>query len=262
MHDYKKLTNQPLIFVLTEFHFSPVLDMGRYIPEIQDLLRVRFPKLRMNESQEVSISHQGISLNTQPNWEFISKDNKEAATLNQNRLLFMTSKYERFEGFNANCDFLLKAILETANPSLLLKIGLRYSNTILAIKDKGLAEEFVKTRLFENSDLHSIGSPIRQTNETLLKTSEGALFVRSLHGINNFSVWPDAENFPIDIEIVSNNSTSRILLDLDHLWDAQEESVPVDFKKDFMLHKLEKMHEINRRAFWDVTTEKAKEAWK
>lgn len=261
MRDYKKLTNQPLVFILTEFHFSPVLDMEKYIPKIQDLLRSRFPNLRRTETQEVTVSPNGISLNTQPNWEFISKDNKEAASLNQNRLLFMTSKYERFEGFSENCSFLLKALLETAKPTLLLRLGLRYSNTILDIENKGLAEEFVKSRLFENGDLHSTGSPIRQTNETLLKTSVGFLFIRSIHGINNLLVWPDAENLPIAISKSSTKSSNRVLLDIDHMWDTQEEDEPIDFDIDLILNKLTEMHKLSRQAFWDVTTDKAKETW-
>ena len=261
MRNYKKLSKQPLVFVLTELRFSAILDMEKYIPKIQDLLRVRFPNFRRNESQEIAVLPTGISLTTQPNWEFISKDQKEAAVIDQNRLLFITSKYERFEGFSENCSFLLNTLLATANPSLLLRVGLRYSDTITDIEGQGLAEEFVQSRLFENADLHSTGSPIRQTNETLVKTSEGLLFVRSMHGINNLLVWPDAENLPLAINKISAVSSNRILLDIDHMWDAQEEEATIDFEQKFILDKLTGMHQLSRQAFWDITTEKAKEAW-
>lgn len=262
MHDYQKLTNQPLVFVLAAFRFSPVLKMEDYIPAIQDKLRDRLPNFRTIQTQEVEVSPAGMTLNTTPNWEFIAKDYQTAATISQNRLLFVTSQYERFEGFQESCDFLLEQLTAIVNPNLLIRLGLRYADTITAIEGKGLAEEFVKERLFSNSDLHTVGSPIRQTCETLLKTKEGVIFVRSLHGINNFLTFSDADNLPIKIKTVSAEPSSRILLDFDHIWDAQEEGETVEFDKAAILKKLSAMHKLNRRAFWDITTDKAKEVWK
>ena len=61
----------------------------------------------------------------------------------------------------------------------------------------------------------------------------------------------------------SEKSIKRLLLDIDHVWDSQEEeSEPQDFDKNVILTKLSNMHKISRQAFWNVTTEAAKEAWK
>ncbi|GLR27939.1 MULTISPECIES: TIGR04255 family protein [Psychrobacter] len=263
MCDYKKLSNQPLVFVLAEFRFSPILGIKEYIPKIQDALRNKLPILRNTETQEITVSPNGISLEAQANWEFISKNSHTAASVNQNRLLFMTSEYERFNGFEENCDFLLQTIIDVINPSLCLGLGLRYSDTIFNIEGKGSIEDFVQPRLYNNDDLKLSGSLLRQTNETLWRTTEGAIFIRSIYGEDKVLVWPDAENLPIAIEKSSDKPVKRLLLDIDHVWNAQEEeSGPLDFNKGLILSKLSHMHKISRKAFWNVTTEQAKEAWK
>ena len=263
MCDYKKLSNQPLVFVLAEFRFSPILDIKEYIPKLQDALRSQLPILRNTETQDITVSPNGISVQAQANWEFISKNSHTAASVNQNRLLFMTSEYERFDGFEENCDFLLQTIIDIVNPSLCLGLGLRYSDTIFDIENKGLIEDFVQPRLYNNDDLRLSGNLLRQTNETLWKTKEGAIFIRSIYGEDRVLVWPDAENLPIAILKTSDKPIRRLLLDIDHVWDAQEEdSGPLDFDKGLILGKLANMHKISRKAFWNVTTEKAKEAWK
>lgn len=263
MCDYKKLSNQPLVFVLAEFRFSPILDIKEYIPKIQDALRNRLPILRNTETQEITVSSNGISLETQANWEFISKNSHTAASINQNRLLFMTSEYQRFDGFEKNCDFLLQTIIDIISPSLCLGLGLRYSDTIFDIEEKGSIEDFVQPRLYKNDDLKLSGNLLRQTNETLWRTTEGAIFIRSIYGEDRVLVWPDAENLPIAMRKTSDKPVRRLLLDIDHVWNAQEEELgPLDFDKDSILSKLSNMHKISRKAFWNVTTEKAKEAWK
>ena len=66
-----------------------------------------------------------------------------------------------------------------------------------------------------------------------------------------------------DLVKAVEKSVKRLLLDIDHVWDAQEEeSGPLDFDKNVILTKLSNMHKISRQAFWNVTTEEAKEAWK
>lgn len=263
MCDYKKLANQPLVFVLAEFRFSPILDIKEYIPKLQDALRNKLPILRNTETQEIMVSPNGISVQSQTNWEFISKNSHTAASVNQNRLLFMTGEYERFDGLAENCDFLLKTIIDIVNPSLCLGLGLRYSDTILDIENKGSIEDFVQPRLYNNDDLRLSGNLLRQTNETVWKTEEGAIFIRSIYGEDRVLVWPDAENLPIAIQKTSDKPVRRLLLDIDHVWDAQEEeSGPLDFDKDLILIKLSNMHKVSRKAFWNVTTEQAKEAWK
>lgn len=263
MCNYKKLSNQPLVFVLAEFRFSPILDMKEYIPKIQDALRNKLPILRNTETQEINVSSNGINVETQANWEFISKNNHTAASINQNRLLFMTSEYDRFDGFKETCDFLIQTIVDIVNPSLCLNIGLRYSDTVLDVEGKGAIEDFVQPRLYKNDDLELSGSLLRQTNETSWKTTEGAIFIRSIYGKDKVLVWPDAENLPIAIRKISDQPIKRLLLDIDHIWVSQEEdSGPLDFDKDLILNKLSNMHKISRKAFWNVTTEIAKEAWK
>ncbi|MDO4230431.1 MAG: TIGR04255 family protein [Capnocytophaga sp.] len=261
MTSYQKLSNQPLVFVLAEFRFSPVLDMEKYIPELQDKLRQNFPLIGTQQSQEFQFSPNGLEINTTTEWIFHSKNRKQAITINHNRLVHITSEYNRFDGFREQCETALKALIEIVKPSLLLRIGLRYNDAIIE-EDKEDIKEYVHTNLFQNSFLCAAGHPIRQTSETILETTEGCMVVRSMYEENTLAIWPD---MGLPIEITKNDQLkTRIFLDFDHFWESKlnqgEESQ--DFKLDDLISKLEKMHEGSRKAFWDITTDKGRLKWK
>ena len=127
MTTYQKLSKQPLAFVLAEFRFSPVLEMEKYIPELQDKLRQSFPLMKTQQSQEFQLSPNGFEINTAPEWILQSKNRKQAIAINRNRLVHITSEYDRFDGFREQCQATLDALIQIVKPSLLLRIGLRYT---------------------------------------------------------------------------------------------------------------------------------------
>lgn len=261
MHDYQKLSNHPLVLALAEFRFSAVLDIERFIPKIQEELRLSFPLLNEMSNQEIQINPNGIEVRQNKEWAFISKDKHSAIMLNQNRLVFLTSNYDRFDGFQHSCQLGLDAVANIVSPSLLLRIGLRYTDKI-AEKENEIIEEYVHSSVCRTSHLHNIGSTIRQTIENFIKTNEGYMVVRSMFGINNLTLWPDLNNLPITIK-EDINPTKKILLDFDHFWEPEEDEVNVQsFETKNILAKLDKMHLHSRRVFWDMTTEKGRKVWK
>ncbi|MDU1533795.1 MAG: TIGR04255 family protein, partial [Neisseria sp.] len=76
MTTYQKLSQQPLVFVLAEFRFSPILEMEKYIPTLQDELRQEFPLIDTQQNQEFQISPSGIGINTTTEWVLQSKSKK------------------------------------------------------------------------------------------------------------------------------------------------------------------------------------------
>ena len=261
MTTYQKLSKQPLAFVLAEFRFSPILEMEKYIPGLQDKLRQSFPLMRTQQSQEFQLSPNGFEINTTTEWILQSKNRKQAVTINRNRLVHITSEYDRFDGFREQCQATLDALIQIVKPSLLLRVGLRY-NDILIGEDRENVEDFVQDYLCKNNSLHPVGIPISQTNEIILKTSEGHMVVRSMYGENTPPMWPDV-GLPIEVT-VNEEVQKRIFLDFDHFWeaDSNQSNELQDFELQNIIKKLENMHEGSRQAFWNITTEKCRTKWK
>lgn len=264
---YYKLTNQPLIFVLAEFRFTEIMNIQNYVDEIQDKLRQDYPYFNKGSTQEVNINKDGLNVTTTPQWAFISKNKANAIMLDHKRLVFVTSDYQRFEKFRNSCKEALNILIECANPALLTRLGLRYTDLIISENQINVTE-YVHPNFLENPCLSSIGAFLHQMNESTIKTDEGLMMIRSMHGNNSISTWHDIDALPVEIKIHEEPS-ERILLDFDHVWQSNNElntrnvsDKPLDFNLAIILEKLERMHGLSRKAFWDSTTEKAKEIWK
>ena len=96
-------------------------------------------------------------------------------------------------------------------------------------------------------------------SETVLQTSEGVLVIRALYGNHSLTCAPDLNGLPITI----NRDTApseRVVLDFDHYWETQND--PVSFEVDDVLKRLRRLHDTSREAFWNITTDYARnEKW-
>lgn len=250
MDEYKKLNNQPLQFVLAEFRFSPVMQIAEYIPKIQEALRKQYPIPNKQSEQLIQAQPGGIALSQVDRWTFSSANKREAIDLNQERLVYITMDYDRFEGFSNSCLHALKTLASIVDPSLILRVGLRYSD-LVKVDDTEKLSELVNDHFGHASCLSDIGTPQHQTTEAVLRTSVGGLIIRTLYGKHNLTCLPDAQVLPIPIKTDAIPS-ERIILDFDHIWEAREESS--SFEPSEILEKLELLHASSREAFWKITT--------
>lgn len=259
MREYKKLENQPLKFVLAEFRFSPVMQISEYIPKIQDALRKQYPIPEKKAEQAIQVQPGGIAVSTVDRWAFISASRKSAVEINQERLVYVTAEYPRFEGFSDSCRQALETLIDILEPSLIFRIGLRYSD-LVTVEDSEKITDLVNDSFgLPVESIKTLGAPRQHSTDTFLNTEIGGLAIRTLYGNHNLTCLPDAQGLPISIK--SDASTSeRLILDFDHFWEAAGESVSLE--ADDVLERLSKLHKIAREAFWKVTTDYARnEKW-
>ena len=254
VEDYKKLTNQPLRFVLAEFRFSQVMDIQAFIPKIQESLRRQYPTYEKKLEQVVQIQPGGIATSGVDHWSFTSANKKNAIDINQDRLIYYTSDYPRFEAFSDACETALNIISEIVEPSLIRRIGLRYGD-LITVKDGDKASDLVDTHFIYPDCIGTLGNASHQKTETFISTELGGLAIRSLYGIHNLTCLPDIRSLPIDIEL-DETPSERIVLDFDHFWEAGHESTL--FKTSDILTTLDSLHKTSREAFWQVTTDYAR----
>ena len=253
MSEYKKLQNQPLKIVLAEFRFSPVVQMGDYVPQIQEALRKQYPVFEQSSEQTIQVQSNNVSVST-GHWSFISADRKSAVSLNQERLIYTTTDYPRFPKFRGHCQQIVDLLAEVVNPSLILRVGLRYSDLIEPENGQGIAT-LVDGHFGYPECYNSIGVAQRQHTEATLRTKEGILVIRSFYGEHDLPCPPDMLNLPVAIRR-DTESSERLILDFDHIWEAGDE--PVELEPVKVLDKLDSLHETSREAFWKITTEHAR----
>lgn len=254
MNDYKKLENQPLKFVLAEFRFTPVLQIVEDIPKIQEALRKQFPIFDKKSEQTVNVQPGGIAVSNIESWAFVSANKRSAIDINQNRLVYITAEYPRFEEFSAACGQALETLVNFVEPSLLLRIGLRYSDLVM-VDDGEQITELVDGHFGLPSCIDSIGAAKQHSTDTVLTTDIGRLVIRTLYGENNLTCLPDLHGLPIST-MVDKTPSARMILDFDHIWESKDESV--NFETNDVLEKLGSLHSTSREAFWKITTDYAR----
>lgn len=258
MTEYKKLNNQPLRFVLAEFRFSQIMKINDYIPQLQERLRKKYPIPLQQKEQAITVQNGGVSVTAIDRWTFLSANKKSAIEINQDRLMYYTAEYPRFEGFSNSCKEALEALIEIAEPSLVLRVGLRYGDLVKVDEGEKLVDLIDQSFAYPTC-IDGLGESRQQRNEIFISTSVGGLLIRTLYGVHNQSCLPDIQGLSVEVH-QDRAPSERIILDFDHFWESKEEAI--SFESNQILEILESLHETSREAFWRISTDYARnEKW-
>lgn len=254
MTNFPKLQNQPLRIVLADFIFSEVLQINEYIPEFQESIRHLFPVVLRNKYQDIIHKQNEIEVKKSEITTFMSADNKEGVQLGVKGLVYFTTDYPRFDGFSERCKDFLEKLVAIVNPSLLIRIGLRYSNTV-DLESNDNVKNFIASDYRSPSDVNNVGQVAVYKSEHRIVTREGLLLFRTVYGMSPSPLLPDLRSLPIKHDDSENKR--RLFFDFDHIYDIVDN--PSEFKVAFIIDKLSALHEISRKAFWEITTDEARE---
>ena len=258
MAEDKRLENRPLKFVLAEFRFSPVLNIAKHVPKIQEALRGTYPILKKGIEPSLVKQPGYMSVTDLDRWEFISADRNRVVVLTQQRLVYVTSANPRFVDFSDACGTAVDALVDIVQPRLILRIGLRYGDLVTVDNGEEITA-LVDEQFVLNNSTESFGRTDYYQTESGWDTDSGFLLLKTLYGNLDLAYLPDVQELPVYIS-AGNAPSERIILDFDHIWEAESE--PVRFKTKDAIKKLNALQEAPREAFWKVTTEYARnEKW-
>jgi len=259
MSDFKKLPNHPLVCVLLEVRFSSILNLEKYIPEVQDQVRKKYPLFKKEAEQILNVTASGVDVNMIDKYIFTGKDKTSSFQLSPDRIIFLTTEYNRFDDFSENCKELLNIISDVISPTLYSRLGLRYSDCVKTINEnneKDLVSLFDTKEVFFNEKLATLGAKSAHRTETSLQTQYGTLVFRSLLGFTNMTAFDDLMRQNSVVINPDENPSLRTLLDFDHFWEDNEKQK--DFVVEEIIASLSNLHEISRQAFWNVTSKHAR----
>lgn len=257
MSDYRKLNQQPLVLVLMEIQYSPILMLAKYIPDLHDRLRHLYPNVIPTKDRAVKVNNDGIEVAEIERWVFTSKQGNCIVDIDQNRIVFATTQYDRFGGFEEQVREIILVLKEIVNPSFFTRVGLRYCDNVVSINNNEaeLAQMLKPQFLFDNS-LSKLGGKGLKRQEILIPTGETHLLIRTMQSITNAIVPDDLKVLGLKLPI-DESPKLRVMLDFDHFW--QDTNQPKDFEVEGVIETLESLHELSRKAFWEVTTEYARD---
>jgi uncharacterized protein (TIGR04255 family) len=257
------LSKASLVYALAQVKIGAIVNIEKYIPEVQDKLRSLYPRFNETTSEMLKINNKdgSIDVGINKSWEFINKESRTSILLSNNAFTFHTSEYKEHVSFFDDFKEAIELVNATLNISLVERVGLRYIDLIIpdSIDDLNL---YVISGVRGIPSFNTNISIDSNSTETVLNTVLGKLLIK-------YYAYTDGRTFPKDIPqpnlappqiIIDRGKIShdyRGILDFDHFCNKSE-----DYSIDDVMDKLNKLHKDTSTAFKEITTDYAKGKWK
>lgn len=269
MDMYYKLNNQPLKLVLVEFRFPSIKKIADYINDIHDDLRRKYPEFESSDENVLHISGNKIQNNTIKRWSMKTNDKSKSIDVSENRLLFMTTKYDRYDqstssGYNLRNECLnaLEILDKHLSLAYINRIGFRQSNFI-SINENKKIDDYIKSDFFSLPNFDNANLE-RKSVDYQIKRGNVHSLVRGLYGKLDHVLLPDLEGVSRQLNNLSSQASDlAFILDIDGSWRIDNSNPGNQVCVDEVGETLDELHEFTRDIFWQMTTKEAKEElWK
>jgi uncharacterized protein (TIGR04255 family) len=261
-----RLENAPLVHVLAQVVFSPVLTIERQLPELQERLATSFPRFRKAVVAAIPIFGAEAGQATHQ-WEFADRSQRTGVVLTTSSVLLHTTAYTSWEPFLARLHGVLVALRQLL-PTLQVveRIGMRYVDLVRPEADEPYGK-YVHMGL--------LGFPFRDApqldaktggflTQSVATTPTGVLAIRSGTLPAGRFLPPDLDAGMLQPPVLKATTGDKpgLTVDFDHftLFDGDNVAV-IDFDPDAIIAHLTTLHHTLREAFDVIVTPYALEQW-
>lgn len=253
-----RLSRPPLVYVLCQIRFSPVVSVSDFVPAIQGKLRREYPRFSPEVLNLIKFSESGGAIETAVGhrWLFENKARDAGFVLTQDSLVYHTTAYVDFSHFTEALEGGLSIAKEILDIALFDRIGLRYIDYIVPSGDRPLSS-YVNPGLCGFEVAEEEVKTVGQKHEARMVTAIGELVLKYIQG-NHRSMLPD-DLTPLSLQLGREAATDRqtAILDIDHY-----RAVSDDFAVSEILRVLECLHDGTSQFFEAAVSEEAIEEWK
>ena len=278
-----RLRNAPLVQVLAQVVYAPVLNWKEHVPKFQErLIELGFPRVNKQESAEIRVEFGGPGQPTEgaarhgglvgpssvqqqviTHYEFADRAQQTAFVLGESAFVLHTSDYQSKEPFFALLERGLEILNACMRVTLVERIGLRYIDLV----QPGSGERFGQ---YVHAGL--LGYPFAEApklkaarrgfaTQSVATTPDGSLAIRS-------AVVPPGQYLPPDLNPGSLRRPTNIdvksaglVIDFDHFTIFNEPGRAMDFAPVSVVEHLTALHATLREAFEVCVTDYARQKW-
>ncbi len=149
-----KWKNAPVVYVIVQVRFSPVLSLQTYVSQIQEHFRKNgFPAfsqrfnfqlaVTLGGASEGEVSAPGIPVERTLGYVFSNREGNQSFVLEQNGLTFHVTEYVDFPWFLNLFLEQLNHVNTIVNPDSSTRIGLRYIDAVLPQQGRDVQDYLV-----------------------------------------------------------------------------------------------------------------------
>lgn len=129
----EKWKNPPVFYTVAEARFNKILRMEKYVPEIQDRLRLRgFPSYQKQEDLHfrVDLDNQKFQKQETSRWVFLNNTRTECYVLRLGSIAYHATGYETFQPFSDKVVDGIEDIHEVVSLACIERLGLRMLDAV------------------------------------------------------------------------------------------------------------------------------------
>lgn len=265
---YEPLSAQPLVLVLCQVRFSPVRQMDRYIPAIQEAFRRnRFPIERSGKVHQVTFAPGGgapVQVVEQQRWDYRTREDTWSIIVTEDSVILQTTDYTRFEEFAERLRLAVHTVLSKSEQDRLgvvQRVGLRYIDVVRPAGDRGF-------RYYLRSGLHGVPDAvfpsgrhllhIESTGDTTVGGVPGKMIVRVAQNDQGAPLPPDLMAGAPALSPKTKQGELVTLIDMDHYVEGS-----FNPDADWVVARTYELHDHIVETFHDhVVTTDAIQEWK
>ncbi len=263
------LSRQPLVLVLCQVRFSPILQIDKFIPDIQESFRqFGFPFQRVGRVQLFNLGPGAtapVQVSEQDRWEYRTRDETWSVLVASDNVVLQSTAYDRFEIFAEQLQHAVSTVLSVTDHDrlgVIQRIGLRYIDVIRPRQD----EDF---RAYLRAGLHGLEDTVyvAGTHHLLLHSAGLTRVGTGLHGNMNVRISQNrkGELLPPDLVAGAPSFSFQVLpnelltlIDIDHSIEGK-----FDPDTEWIVHRTFEMHDTIIQTFHDyIVSDYAIEVWK
>ena len=262
-----KWKNAPVVYVIVQVRFSPVLSLRTYIPKIQEYFRRDgFPAFESRFNFQLAFSvpppepepaGDSIPVERTLAYVFSNRDRSQSFMLEQNGLTLQVTDYSDFEWF---LNLFLKHqehVNEVISPDSSERIGLRYIDAVLP-KPGSKVKEYLIPAVLGLAEQPVEGTLQHAYSETVLLNRNTSTVSRITVRNGQIAFPPDMNALPV---LINSRFTefrgSHALVDTDSFQTVHH---PMEVQN--LRATLQHLHDSVENAFNAVTTDFARADWK
>lgn len=250
-----KLQRSPLVLVLTQIRFSPVLKMDRFVSDIQEQLRESgLTRYSREETQQLVFGPE-FKTNASTRWVFANRERTEAVVLANDFFVYEVSVYDTFDIYVERLLKLFRIVSELAMLSFSEQIGMRYVDFLKG--DGSLSVDELVCEPLRGLSAQDLGMS-EASHQFMIqgKTPFGTLAIRSFENTNEQFLPPDLQTEHLAFKIKTSKGEEFRIIDFDHIHRGE-----TDFTDEALREKLWSLHDHTDKAFRSTVTDRALEYW-
>lgn len=256
-----QMANAPLALVLAQVRFSPYLTISTRVPALQDALRKTYPVLRHEQTQSIDIGPNagGPRITTEDVWHFSDADSRAGFTVQQNSVVFITTRYSTYDDFAQRHAVILNAFEQAVPDVFVDRLGLRYLDVIVPLDGEG-PENYVVPGL-KGCDISALpGEAFRSQYVARWKLGDGMMVFRFTSGVESPFLPQDLRSINLsgaEVMTRAGEAKTRIgTMDFDRILPHREPYNAVGLSRFFS-----DMHGDLSRIFRGAMSQHAEAVW-